>query len=99
MLFKLFVCVLPSQIHVARVSIFDTRMSSLPLTRVENVFLNFAGMSFTMYVKLSILNYAFTVVLPSVLFLFSDTFSGATRGVTHLSVVSRFSSKLNSGRS
>ena len=55
MLIKLFVCVLPSQIRVARVSIFDTRMSSLPLTRVENVFLNFA-----------------------VLFLFSDTFSGAT---------------------
>lgn len=68
MLFKLFVCVLPSQSssekvkRVARVSIFDTRMSSLPLTRVENVFLNFAGMSFTMCVKLSILNYAFTVL-------------------------------------
>ena len=58
----LFVCVLPSQIRVARVSIFDTRMSSLPLARVENVFLNFAGMSFTMCVKLSILNYAFTVL-------------------------------------
>ena len=68
MLFKLFVCVLPSQSssekvkRVARVSIFDTRMSSLPLTRVENVLLNFAGMSFTMCVKISILNYAFTVL-------------------------------------
>ena len=62
MLIKLFVCVLPSQIHFARVFIFDTRMGSLPLTRIENVFLNFACMSYTMCASLPIPNYAFTVL-------------------------------------
>ena len=54
-------CALPSQIHFARVFIFDTRMGSLPLTRIENVFLNFACMSYTMCASLPIPNYAFTV--------------------------------------